>query len=242
LSQPDATSSSSNTLPVLVRHWLRAGCAPFVARMVTIAMEWLCVVEMERFPAVRALAVRPTQPLLYMYLRSLTISVCRIADVAADTHVDVLPPNTLTVELTFAGVSSAIMDGDNPLPEYSLNLRTELAAVWSVETAQVRIQGMEPVPFSSDTGFTFRVDIAVLPSVLGEGLSADAVSNMAIGTRIADHGLTQVAHVNIVAPPVVEDDSPPPPPEGGGGPPPAAVSISSLDSFGLMSNRYLVLC
>ena len=205
-------------------------------------MEWLCVVEMERFPAVRALAVRPTQPLLYMYLRSLTISVCRIADVAADTHVDVLPPNTLTVELTFAGVSSAVMDGDNPLPEYSLNLRTELAAVWSVETAQVRIQGMEPVPFSPDTGFTFRVDIAVLPSVLGEGLSADAVSNMAIGTRIADHGLTQVAHVNIVAPPVVEDDSPPPPPEGGGGPPPAAVSISSLDSFGLMSNHYLVLC
>lgn len=108
------------------------------------------------------------------------------------------------------------MDGENPKAVYSQNLRTELARMFAVDTAQVRIQSIAANPYTPETGFTYSVVIAVLPSVTGIALSADDVTEAFEGDStttltIAEHPFIQIGTPNVIALPEQQDVAPPPP-------------------------------
>jgi hypothetical protein len=145
--------------------------------------------------------------------------VAAFADAQTDTHVDNLPPSTVTIALTFVGTIEGVADGEIPKAGYSQSLRTELASMFSVDVEQVRIQTIEGNPYTPQRGFTYSVTIAILPTVLGESLSADDVSEAFETAQsasrtpltIAEHPLSEIGTIDVVAPPEQSDDAAPPP-------------------------------
>ena len=147
----------------------------------------------------------------------MTAVVPAIADGHTDTHVDILPLGTVTIGLRCLGTKAGVADGELPKPGYSQALRTELASMFSVDVEQVRIQSIEDHPYTPESGFTYSVTIAILPTVLGESLPADDVSEAfetarsSTGTlTIAEHEVFQIESVDVVAP--SEQQEPPAPP------------------------------
>ena len=97
---------------------------------------------------------------------TVTGGACEGQAVGVDTHVDTLPPKSVTVTLTLSGAPGEAIVDSLPSASFSEQFRTDFAAACHVEASQVRIQSISAAASSFDVG------VAILPSVLGEGMDA----------------------------------------------------------------------
>ena len=86
---------------------------------------------------------------------------------------DTLPPKSVTVTLTLSGAPGEAIVDSLPSASFSEQFRSDFAAACHVEASQVRIQSISAAASSFDVG------VAILPSVLGEGMDAARLGTVA---------------------------------------------------------------